>query len=462
MILAFVGIAVSLLLGYFITALLWPPAIPRGLAIAFAPAVGFGLCSIIFIAFRRPVFIVEIGLLLICAAAWFIFKKPVLWSPLLEKWRPPAIYLVLACGLGMALSFWMIRIDRSPYGDWDATGIWNSHARYLYRDGPSWSKTIRNTFHADYPLLVPATAARLWRYIGHEVPETAGMLGVLYGLASLVVLTSTLAFFRSDVRTVLFGLTLLGTPFYLDYATSGSADVPLSLYILSTIALICLEASVTPGNAGPMVLAGFTAGCAGWTKNEGLLIICATSLALLIPMLWDPRSTIRRFSAFLAGIALPFAAILWFKFVVAPPNDIFGSRQFAEMVGKLTNPQRYWTVLLGASDGFWSFGDWILNPILLLLGYVVLYRLDRRVLTNRGWLQGVLTCATVLAGYGFVYVMTPMDLQWHLDSSLPRLYLHLWPAFLLLAGMIAAENKQTEGNDGLARSSFAKVSAEAP
>jgi hypothetical protein len=332
-------------------------------------------------------------------------------------------------------------VERSPYGDGDAIAMWTSHARYLYRDGPSWQKTILNTFHADYPLLTPATTARLWRYMGQEIPDAAGVLGILYALFALVVLTGSLAHFRGPSRAALFGLTLLGTPFYLDYATSQSADVPLSLYVLVTIALIFFQANEAAENRGPLVLAGFAAGCAGWTKNEGLLFMAATFLALLTPVFWKWRDTLRRLSAFLCGMALPLATILWFKIAVAPHSDIFGNRQYAEVIQKITSPQRYMTILVHVAQHFWSFGDWMVNPILLLIGYVALRRLDRGMLLNRGWLQGVFICALVLIGYGAVYVITPMDLQWHLDSSLPRLYLHVWPAFLLLAGLIAAENK---------------------
>jgi hypothetical protein len=437
-----IGIAVSLLLGYFITALLWPSGVSRTAALLFAPAIGIGLCSIIFVVFRRPVFVVEGGLLLILAVSWFVLRKPAL--PSFSgggMWRLPGGYVLLACGLGIALSYWMLRVERTPYGDWDAIAIWISHARYLYRDGPSWQKTILNTFHAEYPLLTPATTARIWRYMGQEIPDAAGILGVLHALAALIVLTGSLAHFRGPSRAVLFGLTLLGTPFYIDYATSQSADVPLSLYVLVTIALICFQAREAPENRGPLVLAGFAAGCAGWTKNEGLLFMAATLLVLLAPVVRKTRDTLRRLYAFLAGMALPFAIILWFKVAVAAPDNIFSSRHYSEVIQKVTSPERYLTVLSHMSRQFGSFGDWIVNPFLLLIGYVALQRLDRRMLLNRGWLQGVFICAIVLIGYGAVYVITPMDLQWHLDSSLPRLYLHLWPTFLLLAGLIAAENK---------------------
>ena len=104
-VLALAGIIVALLLGYFITALLWPAQRIGILQMAFAPAVGIGLCSMIFIAFRRPVFVVEGSLLILLALAWFVLRKPAAPSlALIARWRPHTAYILLACGLGMALS----------------------------------------------------------------------------------------------------------------------------------------------------------------------------------------------------------------------------------------------------------------------------------------------------------------------------------------------------------------------
>jgi len=438
MIFGLIGILISFLLGYFITTFLWPPTLSRASAMMFAPAVGLGLCSLIFVMFRRPMFVVEAGLLVLLGTAWLLFRRSAVPS---LRWignlHLPAIYLLLACAVGVAFSFWTNRIEHSPYGDWDATAIWNSHARYLYRDGPSWQKSILNTFHPDYPLLTPASTARLWRYMRRESPEAAASLGALYALSAVAILVMILAQFRSAPRAVLFALVLLGTPFYLDYAVAESADVPFSLYVLATVALICLQSIAAPYSRGLLVLAGFTAGCAGWTKNEGLLFIVAVSIAMLAPIFWKPTSTLRAFSAFLAGLALPLIVILWFRLTVAPPSEIVGGRQYSELFQKLSAAPRYFTIWNYFSEFFWSFGGWIVSPIVLVFAYLGFSGLDRKMLLNEGWLKGVLICVIVLAGYAATYVISPYDLQWHVEGSLPRLYLHIWPTFLMLAGLIS-------------------------
>ena len=40
-------------------------------------------------------------------------------------------------------------------------------------------------------------------------------------------------------------------------------------------------------------------------------------------------------------------------------------------------------------------------------------------------------------GYFFVYVLTPLDLNYHLLTSLNRLFLQLWPGVLFVVFMVA-------------------------
>jgi len=40
---------------------------------------------------------------------------------------------------------------------------------------------------------------------------------------------------------------------------------------------------------------------------------------------------------------------------------------------------------------------------------------------------------TMFVAYFFAYVVTPMDLTWHLSTSLGRLYVQLWPSFIFLS-----------------------------
>jgi len=51
------------------------------------------------------------------------------------------------------------------------------------------------------------------------------------------------------------------------------------------------------------------------------------------------------------------------------------------------------------------------------------------------------TLLAVFAGYFFTYVVTPLELTWHVGTSMGRLYMQLWPSvvFLSLAAFRTAE-----------------------
>jgi hypothetical protein len=432
------AIIVSTLLGYLAASQFWPRGLSRTSLWVFSVPIGAGISSIIFFLFRRPMFTVEFALLFLLAAAWVVRRTPrPSHSPVPHQL--PIVCLFFAGAVGFVTAGLLFAIHENPHGDWDAFAIWNSHARYLYRDGPAWQEHIHNSFHPDYPLLVPVLNARAWRYIGAEVPQTGGWLGLVFTLSGLGVLVATGTELRNLRLALLIGLVLLGTPFYLEYGVSQSADIPLSVYVLGAIALLCIYFERHSTERGLLGVAGFMAGCAGWTKNEGLLFIAAVSLALLLPVIAEPRATMQRFAAFAAGLALPLAVTLFFKTAVAPPSDLLSNREYGELISKIFSTERHGMIVSSLGRTLWSFGEWSVNPLIPLLLFVGISGINRAALRDWGWRTGSAALTLLLAGYYAVYLIAPLDLQWLLNGSSPRLFLHLWPSFLLLAGLLAVQ-----------------------
>jgi len=230
---------------------------------------------------------------------------------------------------------------------------------------------------------------------------------------------------------------LIGSPAYILHAASGYADIPLSAYIVSTIALICLYESDESRPPGVIALAGFMAGCAAWTKNEGVPFALATAAILFLPVFRMRTETYRRLAGFAAGIALPLAAIAYFKLKVAPPNDLFDNRNSADLLAKISDSSRYLVILKSYFQTGWTFGGWVFNPFLPILALIGLSGVDRFVLRSFGWRAGVAIITILMGVYFAIYVITPLELNDHLASSLSRLMMHVWPSCLLLAGMTA-------------------------
>jgi hypothetical protein len=436
-----VALGISTLFGGVLTAWLLPPQIGRRFLWVgvLAPGIGAGLCSFIFLVFRRPMFTIELAILIGIAAMWVRRRSLPFTQLSLPSWRAAVLGLILLGGGGLALAGFMLRVDRMPHGNWDGWAIWNTHARFLYRDGTNWKTDILHSFHADYPLLAPSVTARFWRYAGEEVPEAGALLGIVLALSAVALLALTISELRGTSLGVLVALVLLGTPSYLDYATSQYADVPLSFFILATIVLILLHFERAPESGGLLVLGGFSAGCAGWTKNEGLLFILAACAGLLLPIVRTRPKTWHRFVSFASGLALPLIVILVFKFTVSPPSDIIASQYVT--VEKILDSGRHALILKNAAATFWLFGQWSIAPMIPLFAFVALHGIQSRILRNTGWLCCLVIFGMVVAGYYFVYVVTPVPLQLHLDASLGRLFLHLWPSFLLLIALLSRPSK---------------------
>jgi hypothetical protein len=359
-----------------------------------------------------------------------------------EHWpRRPAlgeVERVFLIGLGLvavaALASMILATLREPHGHWDAWAIWNLHARFLYRGGPAWTNLFALQYsHPDYPLLLPTLVARAWFYVGRESQAAPALLSLLYALLTTGALVVGVAHGREPIQGAVAGALLLGTPFFIFQAAGQLADIPVSFYMLS--ALLCLDAAAeTPLNRhGLAGLAGLCAGGAAWTKDEGLAV-CLFLTLLCAAYAWrrrGPRAALIESGAFVVA-ALPFAATtLYLKFGLAPLGRLFLGQTPATVAGALIQPARYLQVIRAFFNGAWNFGDWFIPVGAILVGYLVLMGASPREGKRAAFTLAILLVGLMLAGYFFIYLVTPADLIWQLATSLDRLLLQLWPSLLL-------------------------------
>ena len=434
-----VAIGTATLLGWAICLQLFPAALPRRFALVFALSTGLGICSLLYVLFRRPLITVET--LLVIAAAVVLYRRRADMLATVSS-RAGFLALLLACVVGFALFTAAIRIDRLPHGAWDGWAIWNTHARVLDKAGSEWKSQLKYTYHGDYPLLTPALTARFWKYAGTDFPESGGLLGVIMGLSGLAVLIAVLSELRGNRVALVFGFVLISTPLYIEYMTSQYAEVPLSLYTLMTLALLCLQAERVPSNKSMLILAGFAAGCAGWTKNEGLLFIVVVSAVLFLPVVLRRSKITDRLVPFGLGLLIPLAVIVFFKLTVPVENDLIGNQTVEAATKRITDIERYTFTLNYFFRTFWNFGAWTITPLIPLFLFMAFRGFNPAVMRNAGWRAAVLVIAIVMVGYYVVYINTPLELKYHLDSSFNRLVLQLWPSFLLGLGMCARSDSR--------------------
>jgi Dolichyl-phosphate-mannose-protein mannosyltransferase len=357
-----------------------------------------------------------------------------------------AAFTVTLCA---ALYSAVLRTLAHPHGNgWDAFAIWNLHARFLFRGGAGWRDGFSALIpwsHPDYPLLLPAAIAHFWSFLGHDASGVPAVIALLFTFSTVGLLCSALSMLRSRALGMLGGMALLSTPAFIDLGTWQYADVPLSFFFLATTVFLCSYDEFVPaGHArrlpGLLALAGISAGFGAWTKNEGVLFLCAIVLAVAWSMGRERRhgisannSIVGRTSIapLLIAVALILPLIVYFKRFVAPPGDLFTDP--ATMLHKMLDPARYWAVIWWYVLDFFRFGRWMFVPgTLLLVGFYFAAGRERQARRGPGFRAAVVALAFTLAGYFAVYLITPLDIYWHLRFSLDRLFLQVWPAAIFL------------------------------
>jgi len=464
----------SFLIGFFAVSLLWPRGRQTNsdivLRCCLAVGFGFGISSCLFFCwlyflgsstryFGRsyivPEVVTAVGLGVAC---FYSSRKPIssngqdhdrreeygsLLARLLGRLLPTVFYVVLA---GSVITFILIALTHQ-HGEWDAWSIWNLRARFLARGTEHW----RNAFvlsqglpHADYPLLLPLTVARGWKYIGSEAFLVPIAVAFLFTFSSAGILCSSLAILRSKQTCYLAGTVMLGASSLVSHGASQYADVVIGFFMLCAIVAVAMCHQMPSGeNAGLLVVAGLAVGFAAWTKNEGLLFLVVFAGVFFLEAAWRSgwKACLREASMFAIGLLPVVAVVAWFKLSLAPLNYLQpgnysaqGPMQYFLEPGsvsqKLATLFRYRVVAKAMARELLFSHAKIPGVTPLLVFYALFARPRKSSVISAS--TGAAILVLMLVGYFFVYITTPLNLVHHLDTSLARLLLQLWPSWLFV------------------------------
>jgi hypothetical protein len=147
-------------------------------------------------------------------------------------------------------------------------------------------------------------------------------------------------------------------------------------------------------------------------------------------------------AAFAAGLLPVLVVVVLFKTLIAPPSELVSAMFDESAQEKLLDAGRYRYLLRELPLRMFPGGARILLAALLIVYLTVVGRARLR----RGAEPGALTLVPWFAGYMAVYLTTPYDLAWHFENSIDRILLHMWPCFVLVFFLYAAEAND-ETND---------------
>ena len=127
---------------------------------------------------------------------------------------------------------------------------------------------------------------------------------------------------------------------------------------------------------------------------------------------------------YILGFAFPIALVIYFKTIIAPPNDLIVD--FANRINQVFDPNRHIVLLQEFGTNLMALSNWTLLAV-----YLVLFGIDIKKEFMHPFLACLAMVVLQLIGYYSIFLISPHPLSWHL-SALYRLLLQVSPLIIFL------------------------------
>lgn len=316
------------------------------------------------------------------------------------------------------------------WGSWDAWAIWSLHAKFLINHehfNLLFSGAIEGT-HPDYPLMLPGLIALYWKLLGQINPYVP--LFIAYGTSISLMLICSSAFIQQKRAALglIIVFILIKQDVLLPFGAMQYADTLLALFFL--LSLMLYQLSTEHEEPLLTLLTGFFAASCGWIKNEGLMFFLIFTLLFLFVSFRKKEKIL----LYILGVSLPLFIIFYFKLHFEASSDLF-TKKNNDIPQKIFDFDRYKEI--------WDF----MYDYLTKNNQIILYCLLVAIFLNRRYFKSFsfIVLSSVFAGYFFIYVITPVNLNWHLSTSFDRLLHQISPAIIYtIALSISKGNKKLE------------------
>lgn len=310
----------------------------------------------------------------------------------------------------------------------DGLAIWGLKARIIWLEGgvpvSYFSDVSRQWSHLNYPLLVPATEAWAYYFLGRDDEHFAQAMLLVFGLCLLVLFYGSVR--RGHSRRHSWGATLLlcVTPAFFRIAASSYADVPLSAFILGSS--ISLYFWLKDHRSSDLWTAAVLSALCIWVKREGVV---AWAINLAAVAIWAGsvrgQPIHRRLKVMLIYVLPSLLLAPWFLFLAwrAVPDNDFSPVGFAALASNLYRVPTIVRLLLTelASIEHWGvlWGLFVLS---------VLYTLSKRGSLDHGqaYLGALVSVYIASLAPTFLFSTWPAYAG-HMANSFDRLVFHVTP-----------------------------------
>lgn len=300
---------------------------------------------------------------------------------------------------------------------WDAHAIWFFHAKMIYAAGSigqsaDWQHPSIFFSHTDYPNLIPALAAQVTYVIGFW-NEYIPKISLFFMLVPAVAWLFTFA-----RRSFSFIILLLLIPFSLNqWVWNGYMDGYLALYF--SIAMLLLGRYIHSYQSIDMISSICCLISLLYIKNEGALA-ALVGFCIIILVVFFQRKLPRQiflmdWKYYLVGLIALLPFVLWnlYKQKWHLSNDLG--------IGSIQSILR---IISRCTDGSYKliFQDSYkqLEGALLLLGLLYFASVAWNRSLPKESIPAFLAAGIYFGGMIIIYLSTPYELVWHLNTTIDR------------------------------------------
>jgi hypothetical protein len=421
--------------------------------------LGIGIISILLWIFGFFFRGASLPILVFSAAvsfAWMGWRRGVLPALSFRHFSAAERCLALLLALQIAVIFYLALVHTLG---WDGLLNWEIKARYAYlNDGTLPASYFqdegRRFSHQEYPLCIPLTELWLYFWLGGPDQHFAKIIFPIFYAVGVILLASSLARLTGKTYIGLVAAILL---FFIPQVTVdggsvivGYADFPLSVCYLAAIAFL-LRSIEKPNcfRAYAIALALLP-----WIKHDGVLLwlVGAICGAFVIVRAKQPRS---HFLMLLPGLLIMGMWNGYLGYMHATTSQEFFPVTFASFRAHF---HRAAPIASAVLSEFRNFSAWSILWLCVGLGCLhLLWHI--RQLRSMTLLVAVLA-PVVLYPATYIFSNWP-DYLLHLHLSVGRLFMHIAPLGLVVAGLAAGARLQQTAR-GTAPSCAATVCERTP
>jgi hypothetical protein len=350
-------------------------------------------------------------------------------------------------GVAFVLLLYLAPILVKPLTDWDARSIWFFHAKMIYTAGSfgmsaGWQHPSVAFSHADYPNLVPGIAAQASQVLGYW-NEYIPKISLFFVFIPVVMWLFTFA-----RKSFSFAALILLFPFSIfPWIWNGYMDGFLALYL--SVAMLLLGRYIRDEKPIDLISSLVCLMFLIYIKNEGQLAMLAGILSVIVVCFSKRKKgemgiKQHKFSlrSLVTGsiVLLPFAVWSICKHKLGLSNDLqIGTAQsVARIIGHLSD-HSYQLIL----EHTYSH----IEEAFLLLGLLYFAVVAQKRPIPRMVIPSLATAAIYYAGILAIYIQTPQNLLWHLNTSAGRTMLTVTGCvFVACFFLLDALEKQVKTN----------------